>query len=247
MFSVYYDMINKRRSFHTFPGGRKVSGPELHMIEQHFARLVPLKSDIKTAFKIVQRHTTTWKWGEYAILAYSEKKPGYLANIGYMMQQLELFLTAMDIGTCWCGMASPAEDDKIYEGMDYVIALIIEKSEPEAFRKSMHEAKRREVSKIKSGEGFDSVAEVARFAPSAVNLQPWHMETEGKTIKIYRKSPRMAKIKWDLLVFFQQIDMGIFILFTELCLKHEKLNYTRILHTDTGKKLKEPVAEYTVE
>ena len=153
MFNVYYDMINKRKSFHTMPGGKKVSGPELNMINGHFDRLVPLCDDIKVAFKIVQRRTTTWKWGEYAILVYSEKKPNYLANIGYMVQQLEMFLTALDIGTCWCGIGKPAPEDETYEGMDFAIMLIMEKSEEGEFRKSMHEAKRREADKIKKGEG----------------------------------------------------------------------------------------------
>ena len=246
MFNVYYDMINKRKSFHTMPGEKKISGPELDMIKNHFARLVPLCNDIKIAFKIVQRHTTTWKWGEYAILVYSEKKPNYLANIGYMVQQLEMFLTALDIGTCWCGIGQPKEEDKTYEGMDFAIMLIMEKSEEGQFRKSMHEAKRREADKIKTGEGFDSIAEVARFAPSAVNFQPWLMECEGNKIRVYRKSMRMAKLKWDSISFFQRMDVGIFIFFIEMCLKHEKKDFTRTLYIDKGEDLKELLAEYTV-
>ena len=226
MFNVYYDMINKRKSFHTMPGEKKISGPELDMIKNHFARLVPLCDDIKIAFKIVQRHTTTWKWGEYAILVYSEKKPNYLANIGYMVQQLEMFLTALDIGTCWCGIGQPKEEDKTYEGMDFAIMLIMEKSEEGQFRKSMHEAKRREADKIKTGEGFDSIAEVARFAPSAVNFQPWLMECEGNKIRVYRKSMRMAKLKWDTLSFFQRMDVG-FLCSSSKCVLNTK---RRTLH-----------------
>ena len=246
MFNVYYDMINKRKSFHTMPGGKKISGPELNMINMHFERLVPLYEDIKIAFKIVQRRTTTWKWGEYAILVYSEKKPGYLANIGYMVQQLEMFLTALNIGTCWCGLGKPSEEDATFEGLDYAIMMAVEKAEEEDFRKSMHEAKRREADKIKSGEGFDSIAEVARFAPSAVNFQPWFMECDGNKIRVYRKSMRMAKLKWDTLVYFQQMDVGIFMFFIEMCLKHEKRDFTRTLFIDKGEDLKELVAEYTV-
>ena len=130
--------------------------------------------------------------------------------------------------------------------MDFAIMLIMEKSEEGQFRKSMHEAKRREADKIKTGEGFDSIAEVARFAPSAVNFQPWLMECEGNKIRVYRKSMRMAKLKWDTLSFFQRMDVGIFMFFVEMCLKHEKKDFTRTLYIDKGEDLKELVAEYTI-
>ena len=69
---------------------------------------------------------------------------------------------------------------------------------------------------------------------------------EGNKIRVYRKSMRMAKLKWDTLVFFQQMDVGIFTFFIEMCLKHENKDFTRTLFVDKGEELKELIAEYTV-
>jgi len=90
-----YDMIFKRKSFHLFRniGEERLSTEELTEIEDMYAGFVPLYTDIRTAIRIVPAEETTCKRGqEYCILLYSEKKPGYLQNIGYLGQQLDLWL-----------------------------------------------------------------------------------------------------------------------------------------------------------
>lgn len=56
-------------------------------------------SDIKTAIRIVPAAETTCKRGEeYCILLYSEKKKHYLQNIGYIGEQLDLYLVQKTLG-----------------------------------------------------------------------------------------------------------------------------------------------------
>ena len=123
-----YPAIFKRKSFHLFwdIDTETISSEELHEIEsayKHFSALCP---DIKTAIRIVPAEETTCRRGEeYCILLYSEKKEHYLQNIGYIGEQLDLYLTLKNIGTLWFGIGK-TEESRL-EGLDFVIMLAIAK------------------------------------------------------------------------------------------------------------------------
>lgn len=97
---LFYKMIFKRKSFHLFRGEKdKISQKELGEIEETFQKIKPLIADIKVDMKIVPASQTNCKRGEeYCILLYSEKKDNYLQNIGYMGEQLDLYLASVNIG-----------------------------------------------------------------------------------------------------------------------------------------------------
>ena len=126
--SLFYDMIYKRKSFHLFRniGTERISDKELQDIEEIYGTLTPLCSEIKTAIRIVPASETTCRRGqEYCILLYSEKKEGYLQNIGYLGEQLDLYLVSRNIGTLWFGIGKVEE--QLFEGLDFVIMIAISK------------------------------------------------------------------------------------------------------------------------
>ena len=96
-----YDMIFKRKSFHLFRniGNENISDEEIKDIENEFNNFKPLVQDIKVKMKIVKDFTTCKRGQEYCILLYSEKKDNYLQNIGYIGEQLDLYLVSKNIGT----------------------------------------------------------------------------------------------------------------------------------------------------
>ena len=99
MDSRLYPMIFKRKSFHIFRDIGSIDTHELQCIEEAYKTFSPLVSDIKTAIKIVPTDETTCKRGqEYCVLLYSEKKENYLQNIGYICEQLDLYLASLGIG-----------------------------------------------------------------------------------------------------------------------------------------------------
>ena len=146
MEELYYEMIFKRKSFRRFTGANYLSEDEIQEIQNHIQRLQPLVDDIKTEFRIVPRKQTTCKRGEYCILIYSEAKEHYLHNVGYMAQQLDLWMASKNIGACWYGMGKPVE--MRYNGLDFVIMIAIGKAEEKDFRKDYTKAKRKDISKI---------------------------------------------------------------------------------------------------
>ena len=100
-----YPMIFKRKSFHIFKDAGHTSTYELDQIRDFFSICHPLIPDIRVDMKIVPADRTTCKRGqEYCILLYSEKKESYLQNIGYIGEQLDLYLASLDIGALWFGI-----------------------------------------------------------------------------------------------------------------------------------------------
>lgn len=93
-------MICKRKSFRRFDDTLTFSEGELQDINQAIEKLNPLVDDIEVKYKVVPREKTTSKRGEYCLLIYSEEKEYYLLNVGYMFEQLDLYLASKNIGVC---------------------------------------------------------------------------------------------------------------------------------------------------
>ena len=216
-----YDMIFKRKSFHLFRniGSEHITSEELKSIENKFKTFIPLVEDIKVKIKIVKDSTTCRRGQEYCILLYSEKKDNYLQNIGYIGEQLDLYLVSKNIGTLWFGIGKVEE--KKLDGLDFVIMIAIAKVDNEAkFRKDMFKSKRKELSEIWKGDYYLDIASIVRFSPSACNTQPWIVEAKEKGLKVYRyrKPGKRGLMPIDMVNFYNQIDIGIFLCFLDLCL-----------------------------
>ncbi len=233
-----YEMIFKRKSFHLFRniGNGHISSSEIEKINEAFDTLTPLYSDIKTAIRIVPADETTCKRGqEYCILLYSEKKENYLQNIGYLGEQLDLYLVDNNIGTLWFGIGKTNEPS--YKGLEFVIMIAISKVDCEAkFRKDMFKCKRKPLEEIWLGEKMEGISDIVRFAPSACNTQPWIVENENNTLRVlrYKKEGKRGIMPANKVSFYNQIDMGIFLCFLDLCLAHENIAFERKLFADSG-------------
>ncbi len=240
MDKTLYPMIFKRKSFHLFRGigDEKLTQGELEDIQAFWDSLTPLCPDIKTAMRIVPEDAVTNRHGqEYCLTFYSEKKENYLQNIGYLGQQMELYLASRNIGACWYGIGKAKE--AAFEGMDYVIMIALAKvDDPAKFRKDLFQAKRKPLAETWVGEPIDGVSDIARFAPSACNSQPWRVERQENILNIYRylKPGKIGLMLPNAARYMNRIDMGIYLAVLELCLRHENIPYERKLHPDNGDK-----------
>ena len=230
-----YNMIFKRKSFHLFRniGNEHITDEELKEIENEFNSFLPLVEDIKVKMKIVKDSTTCKRGQEYCILLYSEKKDNYLQNIGYIGEQLDLYLVSKNIGTLWFGIGKVEE--KQIDGLDFVIMIAIAKVDSETkFRKDMFKSKRKELSEIWNGDYFLDVANIVRFTPSACNTQPWIVDSSENELKVYRyrKSKKRGIMPKDMVKHYNQIDIGIFLCFLELCLNKNNHKYERTLYVE---------------
>ena len=99
----------------------------------------------------------------------------------------------------------------------------------EKFRKDMFKSKRKELSEIWKGECFLDIANIARFAPSACNTQPWLVESSEKELKVYRykKEGKRGIMPKSKVIYYNQIDIGIFLCFLDICLEKNNIKYSR--------------------
>lgn len=251
MKSELYEMIFKRKSFHLFRniGKEHITEEELKDIEEYFYTLKPLIDDIKVKIKIVKDSTTCRRGQEYCILFYSENKENYLQNIGYLGEQLDLYLVSKNIGTLWFGIGKVEE--KVLDGLDYVIMIAIAKVDSDdKFRKDMFKSKRKEVKEIWNGDYYLDIANIVRFAPSACNTQPWRVETKEKSLKVYRyrKEGKRGIMPKNMVMYYNQIDMGIFLCFLELCLEKNEIEYERKIYEEENHEAENNLlAEYYIK
>ena len=232
---IFYEMIFKRKSFHIFRnvGNESISEDELNDIQNAYSDFTPLNPEIKTAICIVPEEETNCKrGGEYCILIYSENKNDYLQNIGYLGEQLDLYLVSRNIGTLWFGIGKTK--DEPFENMGFVIMFSIRKiSDDSKYRKDMFKSKRKSVEEIWEGEPIPGVSDIVRFAPSACNSQPWLVKNNGElSVYRYKKPGKRGIMPADKVSFYNRIDIGIFICFMDICLEHSGIVFEKKLYSD---------------
>lgn len=183
---------------------------KLQRLVQYIDGLTPLYDSIKTEFAVLSenevRNLSLFKVPHY-VVAYSEIKEGYLANAGFMLQQVDLYLSASRIGTCWLGMGLPKKDAVSRNGLEFVIALGFGVADEPVHREDISEFKRKSLAEISSVNGADELLEAVRLAPSAANQQPWYFSGSPDSIIVSRKLPGLLKA--PIYGKFNQIDMGI--------------------------------------
>ena len=233
MDKTLYPMVFKRKSFHIFRDTDRINSVELQSIEERYKTFQPLISEINTAIRIVPAEKTTCKRGqEYCILLYSEKKDHYLQNIGYIGEQLDLYLASLGIGALWFGIGKP--DESTYHGLDFVIMIAIAKVADDKFRKDMFKSKRKPLNEIWNGEHYREMGNIVRFTPSACNTQPWKVTAEKKALMVYRykKPGKRGIMPADKVSYYNRIDIGIFLCFLDLCLTQNGIVFEREFFAD---------------
>lgn len=240
-----YDMIYKRKSFHIFKDTDTIDDGELEKIRRVFRTLEPLDGSIRVDLEIVPGEKTTCSRGqEYCILLFSEEKENYLQNIGYIGQQLDLYLASRNIGALWFGIGKT--EQKAPAGMKMVIMIAIAKVSEGSFRKDMFKSKRKPLEEIWAGQPHREIGNVVRFAPSACNTQPWFVKSSAEILEVYRykKPGKRGIMPAQRVTYYNRVDMGIFLLFLELCLTHEGICFERTICSDTGDEERTKTAVY---
>ena len=228
----YYKQLFKRKSFHFFIGGEKTTEEDIASINEFIKTVKPLYPDIKTEIVVVKEKDTTCRRGaDYCILFYSETKGEYLRNVGYIGEQIDLYLTENNIGALWFGIGKP----KIQRNNDleYVIMIAIKRMPENSFRKDMFKSKRKAIEEIWSGEQLE-LTNIVRFTPSACNTQPWFIENKDKELSVYRykKPGKRGIMPVDKVMYYNRIDIGIFLFILETCLNKEGMAFQRELFND---------------
>lgn len=178
------EMIYQRKSCRSFTG--KLVDAE--MIEKILSfELKPLYPEIKVRMDIVSRDKVKcicpWTTPQL-ITIYSEESEGYLENIGFLFQQMDLYMQTLGLGVCWLGMGrmNPKTTTAV-EGMKFVIMMAFGYPKGDQLRHDLKGFKRKNMERITDQP--DSRLKPARLAPSAVNSQPWYFAHEDDIIHVH--------------------------------------------------------------
>ncbi len=195
------EMIYKRKSCRSFTNV-PVDGAMIETIKAFSMK--PLYPEIKVRWDIVLKNQvrSIFPWTPPQLITiYSEETDGWLENVGFLFQQMDLYLQSLGLGACWLGLGRMrSKSAQSVEGMEFVIMLAFGHPKGEQLRHNGQDFKRKALEQI--SDQADPRLEPVRLAPSAVNSQPWYFLHEGDTIHAYR-------IHSGRLAYMNQIDMGI--------------------------------------
>jgi len=215
-----YEYIFKRKSIRKYDM-KPLSSEQLEEIKNFADNLKPLYQNINVEYSINNsadvKSFLAVKAPHYFIIS-SENKDGYLTNVGFMFQQIDLYLSSKEFGSCWVGMAKPTE--KIDTKLEFVIIIAFGKSINTPYRE-ISEIKRKSLAEISIGS--DERLECARLAPSAVNSQNWFFVVENGKIHTYKK--KLNPLQAFMYEKMNNIDMGIAICHLYLATEHKGNNF----------------------
>lgn len=204
-----YQAIYKRKSIRKYQM-QELDQSYLNEIEDFMKQARSLDPSINYEFKIVNSDSVKSLFSIKAphyLQFFSEKKGDYLLNAGFILEQLDLYLTVADLGSCWYGMAKAKKEITEESEFEYVITMAFGHPNTAAERDSIEDFDRKTLSEIKKGENHYDLLEAVRLAPSATNGQPWYFISEPDKIHVYQLQPNFLK------KFFykrlNRIDMGI--------------------------------------
>lgn len=200
------DMIYTRRSVRKF-ADEPLQEQELMRIRQAFSQMKPLYPTIRIRWEILEKEQARlylpWK-APYLIAIYSEKEEGYCENVGFLFQQMDLYLQSIGLGSCWVGLGKPrliSQED----GMEFVVLLAFGRAPGVALRAKPEDFRRKSLAEIADTQ--DDRLEPARLAPSSTNSQPWFFTHEEDAIHAW--CSQAGLFKHAMLGTMNRIDMGI--------------------------------------
>lgn len=212
-YEALYDAIFHRKSVRKYDGAPLTDQAiaELHEFMQEAKPLLP---EIETEFKLMLPGDIKTN-APHAVCLYSEKKDGWRMNAGFLMEQVDLYLSANNIGACWLGTTKP-EKGRVAPpaGMEWAATLGFGTPAQPMHRETAEEFKRKSLNEISGVTDLFHILEAVRLAPSAINKQPWYVSGGAQHVVFSRK-------KNLLLNKLNQIDMGIALCCFWLSLKHQ--------------------------
>ena len=182
-----YRAIFQRKSVRKYLQS-EIDDSTIAIVSDLLALIQPMVPEVRTEFKIL---TSDQVKGMFKVDAprfvglYSEGSECQAANAGFMIQQLDLLLSARGLGTCWQGGPKPVHQAAHLSPLEFVSMLAFGKPAEEANRKDVSEFHRRPLAQVSDALGNADILEAGRLAPSAMNNQAWHFSGSENEILVF--------------------------------------------------------------
>ena len=223
-----YPTIFQRKSIRNY-NQRPLDENTLNEIKKQLEALKPLHDDIKTEFKVLNTDDVSqrmMKKAPHYIAAFSEIKEGYLTNIGFMLQQMDLYLSMKGIGACWQGIPTIKKEVVKSTELKFIILLAFGEAKEQSHRLDVSDFKRKPIHEISDNTEAKEIIEAARVAPSATNSQAWFFTGDNEIINAYIVKPNV--LKRIVAGKYPPIDIGIALCHLKIAAEHFKRTVTFI-------------------
>lgn len=207
-----FDSISKRKSCRDYTQ-QPLGEEKLEEIRRAIDGFDPLYPDVPLEYWFVTEARGLFKVrAPHYLIISGQGKEGELENVGFLFQQLVLWLDAHNIGCVWLGSTKDIEQN--LGGKD-IIAIALGQTKG-ATHRSEAEFKRKSISQITNAPD-DVCIQAIHLAPSGMNIQPWYLEKTGEQILLYKQSltPPLS-----MLYKKTEVDMGIALCHYALACKH---------------------------
>jgi nitroreductase len=215
-----YEAIFKRKSVRDYDP-TPLDQNRLEEITRNLQTLTPMVPEIKTEFKIITPNQVSRKLSNKAphyVAAFSEAKGAYKANLGYLLQQMDLYFSANGLGSCWLGIPQPTKEVTDASNLEFVILMSFGNPKEPLYRADASEFKRKTLSEITNIKGADELLEPVRLAPSAINLQNWYFT--GTKQAIYAYSAKAGFLRGIVGGSYFPLNVGIALCHLQLSAEH---------------------------
>ena len=199
------EMIGKRKSTRSYKE-EALSPAKLQEIQDDMDHLQPLfpelpyKAEILDASQV--RCMQPWKTPHFVAVSAGDS-PDDLINVGFLFQQLDLYLQSQELGCCWVGLGRPRKE--LSPDLSHAILMPFGVPAEPVWREDAAQFSRKALSEI--ADTPDPRLECVRLAPSATNSQPWYILHDGDALHVYQVI--QGPLKRMTLGRMNCIDMGI--------------------------------------
>lgn len=213
-----YDTIFQRKSIRKYDL-TPLNNNRMKEISKYMANLEPMYGNINIELKILGPDNVKrrmMKKAPHYLAVFSQAKEGYLANVGFMLQQMDLFFSANGIGSCWQGIPKPNKKTLNSSNLEFIILIAFGKPD-EPLNRNVSEFKRKSLKEISNVDGAEEFLAAARLAPFGSG-QPWFFTGDENIIHAYSKKPNL--IMGFLAKKYIPVDVGIALCHLKIAAEH---------------------------
>ncbi len=201
------EWIPRRRSVRNYLPDA-VAPEVLAELTAFIAGLAPLVPGARVESRILPASACSFlqKWATPHVLAiFAEDTEDAMLNVGFLYQQVDLWLQAQGLGSCWVGLGRMKDASAIPEGMTLAVLMPFGHPNGVPLRIGPADFNRKALENI--SDTPDARLEPARIAPSATNSQPWAFTHVGDAVRVWREKPGI--IRQRTVGRWSPLDVGI--------------------------------------
>ena len=223
---THYETIFTRRAVRRYEP-EPLDAETLDEILAYVRSVEPLGSQT-AEFRLLRAEQMGLKLAPHYLVASCAETNEAYANLGYVMEKLELELQSRGLGTLWYGMKLPRDA----KPGDAIVMAIGRANQPA--RQGESDFSRLPLSEVADRD--DAVTRAVRLAPSAVNSQPWFIRSGADFVELEYKGRGLLKARLEKKL--NKIDLGIAARFAVTALEQQGKTVSSVCPETDGRRFR---------